>query len=207
MTMELEASSVEPTRTELGDGAWYQCEPGWLDGPAASEIERGLLSELDWQQREIVLFGRRILQPRLIAWAGERPYRYSGQTLEARPFGGALECLRRAVLERTQISCNHALVNRYRDGMDSMGWHSDAEPELGPNPVVVSVSFGGARRFVLRHRQDRRKRPIELWLGHGCLLIMGGRFQHTHRHALPRDPRISAERINVTFRKLVSDPL
>jgi len=196
----------DTARRELGEGAWFEHEPGWLERASAGEIEQCLKNELDWQQREIVLFGRRILQPRLIAWAGELSYRYSGQTLEARSFCPSLAWLRGLVLRRTGIAFNHALANRYRGGEDSMGWHSDAEPELGPRPVVVSVSFGVARRFVVRHRRDRRSPPLELWLGHGCLLVMGGSFQHTHRHALPRDPRVYGERINVTFRKLLRDP-
>jgi alkylated DNA repair dioxygenase AlkB len=108
------------TRTLLTGGAFFDYAPDWLDQKTADELARALVAELDWEQREIELFGRRILQPRLIAWAGTLPYRYSGQTLEPRPFPPALAALREKVRSRCALEFNHALVNRYRDGTDSM---------------------------------------------------------------------------------------
>ena len=103
------------------------------------------------------------------------------------------------------LEFNHALVNRYRDGNDSMGLHADAEPELGPNPVVASLSLGATRRFVIRHKRDREDRR-ELELVHGSLLVMGGTMQHHYRHGLPRTRHPVGQRINVTFRRLLRAP-
>jgi alkylated DNA repair dioxygenase AlkB len=192
-------------RTPLASGAFFDFARHWLDGPEAGALERALASELTWEQRAIELFGKRVLQPRLIAWAGELPYRYSGQTLEPRAATPALAALFDEVRERARLEFNHALVNRYRDGNDSMGFHADAEPELGENPLVASLSLGATRRFVIVHKRDAKDR-LELELNHGSLLVMGGTMQHHYRHGLPRTARPVAERINVTFRRLLHAP-
>jgi alkylated DNA repair dioxygenase AlkB len=192
-------------RTSLADGAFIEYAIAWLDRTVADELERALSHELSFEQREVELFGKRVLQPRLIAWAGTLPYRYSGQTLEPRAFPPALAALRTRVSELCEVEFNHALVNRYRDGNDSMGLHADAEPELGPNPVVASLSLGSVRRFVIRHKRNREDRR-ELELCHGSLLVMGGTMQHHYRHGLPRTTKQVGERINVTFRRVLRAP-
>src|SRR5438874_1324596 len=110
-------------RHALADDAWLDLAPGWLTAGEADGLLATLFAGLAWEQREIVLYGRRVMQPRLIAWAGELPYRYSGQTLEPRPFDPALARVRAAVAERAGVPFNHVLINRYRDGNDSMGFH------------------------------------------------------------------------------------
>ena len=121
-------------RSELTQGAWLELLESWLTPDEAEQLRADLVRELRWEQRHIVLFGKPVLQPRLIAWAGELPYRYSGQTLEPRPWpapiAGALEALQERVSAASGARFNHVLVNRYRDGKDSMGYHADAEPEL-----------------------------------------------------------------------------
>jgi alkylated DNA repair dioxygenase AlkB len=94
------------------------------------------------------------------------------------------------------------LANRYRDGRDAMGWHSDDEPELGPAPVIASVSLGASRRFVLKHRDDPAQK-LALELDHGSLLVMAGATQRHYKHALPRTARPVGERINLTFRHIL----
>ena len=197
-------------KIELTAGAWLELGRGWLGDTEASDLAARLLRDVAWEQRHIVLFGKRILQPRLIGWAGELPYRYSGQTLEPRAWPDAV----RAVLDRVNdvagAAFNHLLINRYRDGNDSMGYHADAEPELGPDPIVATLSLGARRRFLLR-RHDKAERaseaPLALWLEHGSLLIMGGSCQRHYRHAIPRDnsPEVG-ERISLTFRRLLGAP-
>jgi alkylated DNA repair dioxygenase AlkB len=199
------AASAAWTRTSLAEGAFFDYAARWLDRAGADELERALADQMSFEQREIELFGKRVLQPRLIAWGGTLPYRYSGQTLEAREFPPALAALRTRVSELCEIEFNHALVNRYRDGNDSMGLHADAEPELGPNPVLASLSLGASRRFVIRHKRIREDRH-ELELCHGSLLVMGGTMQHHYRHGLPRTTKPVGERINVTFRRLIRAP-
>lgn len=200
-------ASAEPewAHTSLAAGGFFDYASKWLDRAAADDLESALVEQLSWEQREIELFGKRIVQPRLIAWAGTLPYRYSGQTLEPREFPPALVALFDAVSQRCKLEFNHALVNRYRDGNDSMGLHSDAELELGPNPVVASLSLGATRRFVIRHKRDREDRR-DLELVHGSLLVMGGTTQHHYRHGLPRTGHPVGQRINVTLRRLLRAP-
>jgi len=162
---------------------------------------------MDWEQREIVLFGRRIIQQRLIAWAGDLPYRYSGQTLEARAFTPTLHALLARVRERSGVPFNHVLANRYRSGDDSMGLHADDEPELGRDPVVAIVSLGVTRRLVIRPRQKQRRERHDQNLGHGALLIMGGACQRYYVHGIPRQPNAEGERISLTFRRLLRAPV
>src|SRR5437867_8992349 len=118
-------------RIPLASGAWLDYDPGWLSRAEADETLRALRDELAWEQREIVLFGRRVLQPRLIAWAGELGYRYSGQTLEPRTFTPAAQRLLARVLAQTGVLFNHVLANRYRRGVDSIGVRGDDERETG----------------------------------------------------------------------------
>ena len=190
-------------RLALTAGAWLTYEPGWIAAGEADVLAATLRATLPWEQRSIVLFGRAIPQPRLIAWAGERPYRYSGQTLPERPFDATLAALRGRVEAAAGARFNHVLVNRYRDGADSMGFHADAEPELGRDPLLASVSLGAPRRFVIVGKKVSAKIRRTLVLEHGSLLVMGGAFQHELRHGVPRERAPTGERINLTFRLLL----
>src|SRR5262245_36798763 len=178
----------------------------WLERDAASALERELRSSERWEQREVVLYGRRILQPRLIAWAGDLPYRYSGQTLGPRAFTPTLQTLLARVRERSRTPFNHVLANRYRSGDDSMGLHADDEPELGRDPIVAIVSLGVTRRLMIRPRQKQRRERHDQDLGHGALLIMGGTCQRHYVHGIPRDAGAKGERISLTFRRLLRAP-
>ena len=193
-------------RIWLASGAWLDHEAGWLAPEDADLALSSLREGLAWEQREIVLFGRRVLQPRLIAWAGDLGYRYSGQTLEPRPFTAPT----RALLSRVQASAgapfNHVLVNRYRDGGDSMGLHADDEPELGDDPIVAIVSLGTTRRLMVRPRRRQERERHDVALGHGDLLVMGGSCQRHYVHGIPRQPAVNGERISLTFRMLLRPP-
>ncbi|HWO08136.1 MAG TPA: alpha-ketoglutarate-dependent dioxygenase AlkB [Polyangiaceae bacterium] len=195
-------------RIELHGGAWVETWDGWLRPPEAAALAHTLMAELPWEQRNIVLFGKPVLQPRLIAWAGELPYRYSGQTLEPRPWPSAARGVLTRISATARIPFNHVLINRYRDGKDSMGYHADAEPELGRDPVVATLSLGETRRFVLRrHERASDEPPLVLPLRNGSLLIMGGTCQRHYRHAIPRDAHPALdERISLTFRHILRAP-
>lgn len=187
--------------------SWLELKPGFVGAPESGALLSALVSELAWEAREIVLFGKRILQPRLIAWAGSVPYRYSGQTLPAREPSPTLAELMRRVERATGGNFNHVLVNRYRSGQDSMGFHSDDEPELGQDPLLASLSLGATRRFVIHAKRKSLgvvSRTLEL--RDGDLLVMGGAFQHELRHGVPKQPGVRAERVNLTFRRLLSVP-
>ena len=192
-------------RTELGDGAVTEYDASWLSPERASDLMRALIAAYDWEQRPINVFGREVMQPRLIAWSGELPYKYSGQVLAPRPFAEPLIELTRSVSSIAGTEFNHVLLNRYRDGNDSMGMHADDEPELGRDPIIAAISLGAPRRFVMVHKKKKRDR-FSIILENGSLLIMGGTMQHKFRHGVPKQKSVQLERINVTFRRLLRPP-
>jgi alkylated DNA repair dioxygenase AlkB len=190
-------------RIALAADSWLDFEPDWL---SAGEAERSLAAvraEVTWAEREIVLYGKRIMQPRLVGWAGEVAYRYSGQTLEPRPFTNTVRALTDRVNEFARAHFNHVLLNRYRDGRDNMGMHADDEPELGPEPVVATLSLGATRRLTLVPRRPRDGERRALELPSGSLLVMRGACQRQFRHGIPREPRVTEERVSLTFRLIV----
>ncbi|MDR2013311.1 MAG: alpha-ketoglutarate-dependent dioxygenase AlkB [Rhodanobacter sp.] len=162
-----------------------------------------LRTEIRWEQHRLKLFGREIGAPRLSCWIGDAGavYTYSGARFEPRPWTPTTATLRDELAARLGLRCNSVLANLYRDGRDSMGWHSDDEPELGREPVIASLSFGAERTFRLRSRTLPRV-ELALELAHGSLLVMAGATQRLFQHALPRRVRISTERINLTFRQI-----
>ncbi len=161
-----------------------------------------LMKTVDWRQERAVLFGRRIPVPRLTAWYGERAYGYSGIRHEARPLPPPLLALKETVEAYSERRFNSVLLNLYRDGRDSMGWHADDEAALGPEPEIASLSLGAVRRFQLEHRADGER--VTLDLGHGSLLIMRGRCQACWRHQLPKTKKAVGPRINLTFRTVIA---
>lgn len=192
-------------RRELGGRSFIDYDASWLPADQATALQASLVAEVAWSQRPITVFGREVLQPRLIGWAGLKPYRYSGQTLAPRPFGPVLAQLLWAVEAATELSFDHVLLNRYRDGQDHMGMHADDEPELGESPQIAALSLGARRRFVLEPKPKKlRHKKVSMSLEHGSLLVMGGRIQHAYRHGVPKQGSVSDERINVTFRRLVA---
>ena len=164
----------------------------------------GLLGETPWVQGEIVVAGQRHPIPRLEAWYGDpgRTYTYSGRRLDPLPWTPRLAGLRDRCAEAAGDPFDSVLVNRYRDGRDAVGWHADDEPELGPEPVIASLSLGATRRFRLR-RKDGRHDPVTADLEHGDLLVMRGATQVLWEHCLARTARPVGERVNLTFRRIV----
>lgn len=177
--------------------------PNWLDAFDAARLERELREVIPWEVHRIRLFGREVDSPRLSCWIGDpdAAYRYSGALFEPRPWPEALRPVRDRLARELGGAFNSVLANRYRDGRDAMGWHSDAEPELGPEPVIASLSLGATRRFALKHRQ-RPEQRLALDLPAGSLLVMAGTTQRFYRHALPRTARPVGERLNLTFRRI-----
>jgi alkylated DNA repair dioxygenase AlkB len=163
-----------------------------------AEILARLLDETPWRADTVVVYGKRYLQPRLTAWYGEASYTYSGLTLQPLPLTPLLAQLRTAVERVTGQRYNSVLLNYYRDGADSMGMHSDDEPELGPQPVIASLSYGATRTFLLRHR--RNNRTVKLDLTDGSLLLMAGTLQAHWRHGINKTAKLVGPRLNLTFR-------
>lgn len=186
-------------REETLDLAYW---PDFLDRPTADRVQACLIEEVPWAVHTVRLFGRQLPSPRLSSWHGDpgAGYRYSGVRHAPQVWTSALLEMRARLRDWLGEDFNSVLCNRYRDGADAMGWHADDEPELGPEPIVASLSFGAARDFVLKPRSGGTRRE-RLALGHGSLLVMRGPTQQHWLHALPRR-RHASERINLSFRQL-----
>jgi alkylated DNA repair dioxygenase AlkB len=195
------------SRISLADGGTLVLEEGWLEPRVAGELFAGLRDEIAWRHERIRIRGREYMQPRLVAWFGdpEASYTYSGLKLSPEPWPARLASLRARLERDTGAEFNSVLCNLYRNGEDSMGMHADDERELGPSPVIASVSLGAVRRFVMRHKKDASER-LDLDLPHGSLLVMAGTTQHFWRHGVPKQRSVAASRVNLTFRRIFPRP-
>jgi alkylated DNA repair dioxygenase AlkB len=153
---------------------------------------------IGWEQLDITMFGRTVPTPRLTAWMGEAAYSYSGLLNEPQPWPPTLAALRDRLGDELGVAFNSCLANLYRDGSDSMGYHSDDEPELGPRPTIASISLGARRNFALRHRVSRQRWTWSL--GEGDLLVMREEAQSDYAHAVPKTSKPIGPRMNLTFR-------
>lgn len=171
----------------------------------ATDLFHELLNSTPWRQDPITVWGKTHLQPRLTAWYGDKQssYEYSGLALDPYPWTPTLLAIKRAIEELTQQSYNSVLLNLYRDQHDSVGWHSDDEPELGPSPVIASLSLGDTRRFKLRHKTNPMQKPLTIALSNGSVLLMSGQLQSKWEHAVPKESRLHTPRINLTFRTIL----
>jgi len=199
--MSPSAAATLVAATLLLPGAQLRYRADWLPAAEADALFAALTATIPWERHRLRLFGREIDAPRLSCWIGDpgAAYTYSRVCFDPRPWPPALAILR----ARLEIACsacfNSVLANLYRDGRDSMGWHSDDEPELGSEPLIASISLGGVRRFRLRAR-DGSGAGLSLDLAHGSLLLMAGATQRLYRHDLPKTRATIAPRINLTFR-------
>lgn len=196
-----------------GRGEWQVCAmpgadlrllPHWLTSEEADALMEELRHSIPWEVHRIRIFGREVDSPRLSCWIGDpdATYVYSRTRFEPHAWSATLAALRVRVEEACEARFNSVLANLYRDGRDAMGWHSDDEPELGPHPVIGSVSLGAERRFCLRPRakEGARREVRGIELPHGSLLCMAGETQRHYQHALPRTSAGVGPRINLTFR-------
>jgi alkylated DNA repair dioxygenase AlkB len=161
-----------------------------------------LLAEVDWKQDSMRTPAGMVPFPRLTAWQGEPEavYVYSGVRNVPQPWTPAVSVLRAAAEASSAAAFNSVLINRYRSGTDSMGWHADKEVELGREPVIASVSLGATRAFQFRHVETGGLHTLELT--HGSLLVMRGRSQLDWLHRVPKAPKVTGERLNLTFRRV-----
>lgn len=192
-------------RLDLAGGD-LRYDPDFLSENDADRLLEELLASVSWQERRIRVYGREVLSPRLTAWYGDpgAHYSYSGLSLDPLPWISPLLELRGRIERCVGSAFNAVLANQYRDGSDSMGWHSDAEPELGDDPVIASISMGAARRFLLRSRAPGVEASLDLALSHGSLLLMGGATQRLFRHSVPKTRRPVGVRVNLSFRRILS---
>jgi alkylated DNA repair dioxygenase AlkB len=180
------------------DIAFY---PSLFNEEDSDRLLAKLTQTIGWRQDWITVYGRSLPQPRLTAWVGDpgKAYTYSGITMQPSGWTDILLDLKAAVDAIADVTFNSVLLNLYRDGNDSMGWHSDDEPELGQNPVIGSLSLGGTRQFMLRHKHQKALKA-KLPLTSGSFLLMQGTTQHYWQHQVPKTKRAIAPRLNLTFR-------
>ncbi len=154
-----------------------------------------------WQQDDIQIFGKTYAQPRLTALYADnaKPYTYSGITMKPHKFTKELVAIKRKLESEVAKNFTTCLLNLYRDGRDSNGWHADNEKELGKNPIIASITLGQERFFHLKHRTQKELKH-KLLLEHGSLLLMQGETQHHWLHQIPKTKKPMNERINLTFR-------
>ena len=162
-----------------------------------------LRNSLRWEQRELILFGKRVMQPRLISWFGDNAYTYSRDTLKPRPFPSEVQRLLDCVSQQCRHPFNHVLLNYYEDGHHSMGFHADDEPELGRNPAIASLSLGANRTFTIKPKAGNKGARHRILLGAGDLLLMSGAVQHHYVHGLPKSKTVDQPRLNLTFRNIL----
>lgn len=194
----------DPESVDVGDPECpVEFRPGFLDSDDADDLLRTLRADVPWQQRRAVVYGERHPIPRLERWYGDpgAAYGYSGQQLERTDWHPALRALRDRLEVEVGERFNGVLANLYRSGDDRVGWHADDEPELGPAPVIASISLGDTRRFRIRHRDTLTTATVDL--DHGSLLVMGGLTQRRCEHEIPRTAKPVGERINLTFRRII----
>lgn len=176
---------------------------GFLGQEEAFELYDALQEQTDWQQDTIKVYGKSHLTPRLTSWVGDSwmTYRYSNNTMKPASWNPLLLSIKTKVEQATNTKFNSVLVNYYRDGGDSNGWHSDDEPELGARPIIASLSLGAARDFHLRHK-IRKELKQSIALENGSLLLMRGDTQSCWQHQIPKRAQ-AAGRINLTFRTII----
>ncbi|MDJ0828122.1 MAG: alpha-ketoglutarate-dependent dioxygenase AlkB [Rhodobacter sp.] len=178
--------------------------PNFLSSAAASEAFEKILNETPWQQDDIKVFGKVYKQPRLTALYGEegKTYTYSGIEMYPKPFTPFLQGIKEKIEAVSETRFTTVLLNLYRDGTDSNGWHSDDEKELGDKPVIASLSLGVKRKFKMKHKKEPRLKH-DIILEHGSLLLMKGKTQECWLHQIPKSKVITQPRINLTFRVIV----
>lgn len=197
---QLFESTSEPLFLQLPDAEiiYY---PQFFDKEQADIIFAELTHEIPWQQDDIRVFGKIHPQPRLTALFGNegKPYSYSNITMQPHPWNLLLQKLKSQIEKVAEVNFTTVLLNQYRDGKDSNGWHADNEKELGVNPVIASVSFGAERTFQLKHNSNKDLKK-SIVLQHGSLLLMKGTTQHYWKHQIPKTAKPIGPRINGTFR-------
>jgi alkylated DNA repair dioxygenase AlkB len=191
--LPLFASAKNPTILvgERGDVTYI---PEFLDRSTADALVEELKADTQWRADSRLMYGKRVLVPRETAGRGDRM---------RQPWTPDLEAVRKLIERHTRTAYDYCFLNRYRDGRDAVAWHGDRDGTRDARLVVASLSLGATRTFQLRPKKDSGLlcNPISVDVNHGDLVIMAGDTQLYWEHRVPRDPRITGERLNVTFRQ------
>ena len=175
--------------------------PNFFESNLSDDFFEKLKNEIPWQQDKITVYGKTHQQPRLTALFGNEgmPYSYSNIKMQPHHWTLPLQKIKSHIENVVGTNFTTVLLNRYRNGQDSNGWHADNEKELGTNPVIASISFGAERSFYLKHNTIQEQK-LKITLEHGSLLLMRGTTQHFWKHQIPKTTKPIGERINLTFR-------
>ncbi|MEQ8955722.1 MAG: alpha-ketoglutarate-dependent dioxygenase AlkB [Gammaproteobacteria bacterium] len=178
--------------------------PNFYPAAEADLLLHTLLTEIPWRQESLRMAGKVMPIPRLQCWMGDaqRHYGYSGIRLKPQAWSDEVELIRSKIRQLTTIHYNSVLLNYYRDGRDSVAWHADDEPELGPAPVIAALSLGAERPFEFRPKPGYPGRKQRLQLRHGSLLIMGKTIQDKWMHQIPKVKGLNEPRVSLTFRQI-----
>ncbi|MBN3522009.1 alpha-ketoglutarate-dependent dioxygenase AlkB [Algoriphagus lutimaris] len=203
--MSLFDLDFDPTKNLLPEGGTVNYYGKLLNKQEADRCFQTLLNEIEWRNDEAIIFGKKIITKRKVAWYAENPfeYTYSNSTKTALPWTKELLELKNKVEEETGETFNSCLLNLYHNGAEGMAWHSDGEKDLKRNGAIGSLSLGAERKFAFKHKDTKQK--VEMMLEHGSLLVMKGETQSNWLHRLPPTKKISQARINLTFRTIVEN--
>lgn len=186
-------------------GVEITLKPHFLPVTQADDFLNTILKETPWRQDHLVFAGKKVLIPRLQAWVGDASsaYGYSGLQLSPLPWNTTLLQIKSLVEAEAKTHFNSVLLNYYRDGHDSVAWHADDEKELGPEPVIASLSLGCSRLFELKQSKQKPALKYQCFLEHGSLLLMGRGLQQNYLHQVPKQKEVTRARVNLTFRKII----
>ena len=200
--MELFENIVDSTRNLLPQDGTVNYYGKILNQKEANDFYKTLLETIEWKNDEAVIFGKKIITKRKVAWYGDEnfEYTYSNSTKNAIPWTEELLALKKMTEEKTGEIFNSCLLNLYHDGSEGMAYHSDAEKDLKKNGAIASLSFGAERKFLFKHKFNQEK--IEIFLEHGSLLVMKDQTQSFWLHRLPPTKKVFVPRINLTFRMI-----
>lgn len=200
--MELFENIVDSTRNLLPQDGTVNYYGKILNQKEANDFYKTLLETIGWKNDEAVIFGKKIITKRKVAWYGDEnfEYTYSNSTKNALPWTKELLALKKMAEEKTGEIFNSCLLNLYHDGSEGMAYHSDGEKDLKKNGAIASLSFGAERKFLFKHKFNQEK--IEIFLEHGSLLVMKDQTQSFWLHRLPPTKKVSVPRINLTFRMI-----
>jgi alkylated DNA repair dioxygenase AlkB len=201
--MELFESIHDKTKNWLPQDGTVNYYGKIFNQQQANYYLQNLLNGIEWRNDEAVIFGKKIITKRKVAWYGDTnfEYTYSNTTKYALPWTKDLLAIKKQIETETDETYNSCLLNLYHNGAEGMAWHSDGEKELKKNGAIGSISFGAERKFAFKHKQTNQK--VELVLEHGSLLVMKDTTQTNWLHRLPASTKISTARVNLTFRTIV----
>lgn len=200
--MDLFTPTTDKTKNQLPYDGTVHYYGQIFSKKQADHYYKKLMESIDWRNDEAVIFGKKIITKRKVAWYGDKKfeYTYSNTTKLAVPWTKELIELKQVTELETGETYNSCLLNLYHNGSEGMAYHSDGEKDLKKNGAIASLSFGAERKFSFKHKESKQR--IDLFLQHGSLLVMKGETQSHWLHRLPPTKKVNRPRVNLTFRTI-----